>query len=346
MANLSEDGAYKEQHQRCQRSLAVAHFSQRKAEQALKDRQVKGKPYEQTRLFMYLWKRRFRFPEYRANNLIRTLDGWVASLCGYEEAHRNYAMLLEIPRRLNAHADACGQDSKREQAALDKLVASALHAAGMTELETKLGDAESAMQAAEHNLELEEDRHRQITHDRAAIDAGTDPWSLKALALLERRMEGEDMGALQLDAIATGTPRDDSVVASLMHLRGEFDRVTQDRERAQSAQSEALSRVSDLEEVRRRFRRERYDSQDSRFGGGLDSQQLLHGLLQGAVVLSEVFGQFRRNQQFRVRHPIPRPHHSTTSHSSGSSGGGGFGGSLSGGGSRSSSGGFRTGGGF
>jgi hypothetical protein len=76
-----------------------------KAVQADKDLQEKRRPYEADPLFMYLWRRRFGTPEYRGKGLARYLDRRVATLIAFDGARRNYAVLIELPTRLQEHAE-------------------------------------------------------------------------------------------------------------------------------------------------------------------------------------------------------------------------------------------------
>ncbi|MEI2612964.1 MAG: hypothetical protein V9G20_30355 [Candidatus Promineifilaceae bacterium] len=86
-------------------ACTIAGESLRKTEQAEADREQKGRPYRDDPLFMYLWERGFGTKTYRANNLVRWLDGLIAGLVGYPEARPNFAMLNEIPLRLREHAE-------------------------------------------------------------------------------------------------------------------------------------------------------------------------------------------------------------------------------------------------
>ncbi len=76
-----------------------------KAAQAERDFQEKRQPYESDPIFMYLWRRKFGTPDYRARGLTRYLDRKVARLIEFDGARRNYAVLTELPVRLREHAD-------------------------------------------------------------------------------------------------------------------------------------------------------------------------------------------------------------------------------------------------
>jgi hypothetical protein len=79
--------------------------AERKADQAEGDLSAKRVPYEADPLFMYLWERGFGTPNYRSARFARFLDRKVARLIGFEEARRNYSVLVDLPVRLREHAD-------------------------------------------------------------------------------------------------------------------------------------------------------------------------------------------------------------------------------------------------
>lgn len=79
--------------------------AERKAAQAERDLEAKRRPYEADPLFMYLWNRGFGTPRYQAIPLVRYFDRKVARHIGFDDARRNYAMLVELPVRLREHAE-------------------------------------------------------------------------------------------------------------------------------------------------------------------------------------------------------------------------------------------------
>jgi nucleoid-associated protein YgaU len=79
---------------------------------------------------MYLWESGFGTKNYRANNLVRWLDGLIAGLVGYPEARPNFAMLNEIPLRLREHAERQRERAEAAVAEVQALEAAAVDAAG------------------------------------------------------------------------------------------------------------------------------------------------------------------------------------------------------------------------
>jgi hypothetical protein len=174
----------------------AAHMAKQardKATTAAADRETKRAPYERDKLFMYLWQRRFGFPEYSANAMTRTLDQWVARLVGYDGAHRNYRMLLALADHLAAHADA--QEAALNDAQSRRVAAedAALAAAGVPALDDLLDVAEAALMAAEQQIEAEEATHQQQLDERAAMVAGTDPYTTEALNVIAAQLGREEL---------------------------------------------------------------------------------------------------------------------------------------------------------
>ncbi|RYE56144.1 MAG: hypothetical protein EOP20_09305, partial [Hyphomicrobiales bacterium] len=91
-ARLKTDPAYMEKQQAARTLDEVAGQSMEKTRLAEADREEKGKPYRDDALFMYLWNSGFGTSAYKANNLVRYLDGLVAGLVGFQKARPNYAM--------------------------------------------------------------------------------------------------------------------------------------------------------------------------------------------------------------------------------------------------------------
>ena len=117
---LEEDADYQKQLRVARELDSIAAGAEQKAEQAEQDKQEKGRPYEESELFMYLWRRKYGTPDYEAGPLTRYLDRRVESLCDYDEYRVNYWTLLEIPRRLQSHAEAARSHS---ETALETLAA-------------------------------------------------------------------------------------------------------------------------------------------------------------------------------------------------------------------------------
>lgn len=341
---LAETETFKAGREAADAAALRAKHADEKADQAEADRSQKRLPYEADKLFVYLWERRYAFPEYTAMPLLRTLDGWVASLIGYEAAHRNYRMLLALADRMREHANRQQQDADAQVLRLTALDQQALQAAGIPALAEALNQAENAHTVAEAALEAEEVRHKKMLDERAAIAAGADAYTLEAIKVLETQLSREDLATLRRDAQVTTSARDDALVAKLANLRAEASTLSKRVAELQAAQQQTLKQLAEMEELRVRFRSRTYDSRDSEFEDGLAMGAVLDSLFRGAIAMNDAWESINRKHKFR----IPRGSRASSGNIFGSwggssSGGGGFG---SGGGFGGGGGGFKTGGGF
>lgn len=331
---LAETEAHAFQAARTERARAQAGQAASKATQAEHDRIEKGKPYEDDRLFMYLWKRRYGFAEYRAIPLIRFLDSWVARLIRYDRAHLDYRMLLQIPERLRAHANRKAEEADAETEALQEIEQDALETAGVPALDDEIERLAHALAEKSQALADEETRFAALREERAGFEAGRDEYTEQAVTVIRTQVEREPLSTLRADARQTRTDEDDWIVSKLDEVHQREESLRTDVKRLRGEQKDALARVAELEELRRRYRRRRYDSKDSVFqddkrsGGGL-----MDDLLGGGAVIGDILEQMSRRQRFEVptrrgRSPgwgIPRiPRGGGGSSSGGFGGGGGF----------------------
>lgn len=323
------------------RAGETAALAREKARVAAEDREQKRKPYEADKLFMYLWQRRFGFPEYAANALTRTLDQWVARLVRYDGAHRNYRMLLALAEQLAAHAEAQTAAAAEAQASVVAAEDAALAEAGVPALEATLDGADAALAAAEQAVEAEEAQHRQRLDERAAMAAGSDPFSTEALNLIAAQLGREELAQLRSDAQGTASAGDDAMVAALANLRAESSRLSTQVGELETRQAALLRQLADAEQLRTRFRAQSYDSQQSEFGDGLVVGALLDRLLRGALQVNDAWEEMGRHHRVRLP-PITRLPRGDGFGGGGFGSGGGF---RTGGGFRGG-GGFKTGGGF
>ncbi|MEO1788038.1 MAG: hypothetical protein AAFR41_13610, partial [Pseudomonadota bacterium] len=155
-ASLEASEAYRGLIETASEAEAVTERARRKLEIASEDRVEKGAPYEADPLFMYLWKRRYRTPDYDASPFFRVLDGWVAGLCKYDRAYRNYDRLTELPVRFAEHVDRMEEAEAKARDALEAAEAHALKTAGADALQADVETAREALAATDARIDTAE----------------------------------------------------------------------------------------------------------------------------------------------------------------------------------------------
>jgi len=342
---LAETNAYKAQLAKVEEAEKVAHHSEQKAQFAEQDRIEKGKPYEDDPLFMYLWDRGFGTSKYKGGVIARYFDGWVARLIDFDKARANCAMLVQIPKRLKAHAERQRALADEEAKRLDDMEQAALRSGEPSECRERLSDAQARLDSLETRLEEAESKRARILKDRAELNSGADAATTEALNVIVAALKREDLRQLKRQAQRTPLPEDDTVVDRIEDIEIEIEAVKTAVDERKAQQAEQRARMAELERVRRDHRQQGggNDAWDFRDAGMLT--MLLTQVLGGALS-----GDGLRDQMNRRR--VPR--------SRGGLGGGGLGmprfpgGFGGGGGGRmprmprggSGGGGFRTGGGF
>src|SRR3712207_3984147 len=142
-------GGWAGQRAKVEAAAAIAAKAEEKAANAEADQDEKRRPYEADPLFMYLWRRRFGTPDYRAGFLTRYFDRKVARLVGYDNARASYAMLNEIPVRLREHAERVKAEAEVQRRQLADVERAALVSAGMEPLHARANEAARALREAE-----------------------------------------------------------------------------------------------------------------------------------------------------------------------------------------------------
>lgn len=350
---LKSDPAFQVQLEKAEATERVAHEAETKRLQAQEDRKSKGAPYEADPLFMYLWDRGYGTADYRGRGIVRTLDGWVARLVGFEAARRNYFMLLEIPRRLKEHVDQMRARADAELEALVEIEHAARDASEVPELEARYKNQREVVDGIDADIARIEARIAEIDARRAAFVAGTDEHFASAVNAMSENLSDDRLADLKAAAYRTPEPEDERIVERLQRIDEELDETEGARADLVALQKAADARLAELQEMRREFRRKRYDDYTSEFEDDDLFGTLLREFIRGAVTGAEYWARMDRTHSRRVRKSrpdfgsgrfrFPGPTTFPGSRGGRSSGGfrtgGGFGGGRSGGG-------FRTGGGF
>lgn len=295
---LEADEAFNAQLERSREAEAIATSALEKAEVADEDRRLKGQPYESDELFMYLWKRGYGTPAYTANPLARLLDGWVARRCGYDDARANYWMLLEIPRRLAEHADRAREAADSELDRLQDIEERAAIEGGVPAARERLAELERQQDELDTQIATAEERFAERQAEHARFAAGEDDYLARALRVFSAAMEDRHIDELMQVARATMTPEDDAVVGELRELRREAAELDTEIDSNRALQRERLDRIRELEDVRRDFKRDRYDDLHSSFERGDLIERMIGEVVDGVVRSGALKDLLRRYQHY------------------------------------------------
>lgn len=259
-ASLQTDPAYRALKQAYEEARAVGVRATQKLELAKADRVQKGAPYEADPLFAYLWERKFRTADYRAEGLARMLDGWVAKVCGYDAAWLNYARLVELPDRLAEHLARMKLEEAEAETAIERFEAERLAAEGAGALSEALGVAREKLKALDAELSSAEAAHALLRQQQEQAATGRSGPYEEACQVIEEGLRAASFPDLKVLAAETVSLEDDRIVEVLVKLRTE------------ELQMEVNGRSVDALPVRRRTSLEAVEAVRRKFkASGLDS---------------------------------------------------------------------------
>jgi chromosome segregation ATPase len=288
---------YRQQQKRAQDAAAVVKNADEKATRAEQDRIDKGKPYEADPLFMYLWNRRYLTPDYRGGWLSRQLDAWVARLIDFQRNRPNYYMLLELPRRLREHATKVEETAQSEAQALQDLERKAAEADGVPALQAKVQEAAKQLTQVDADIAAEEARHQELLQQQSGLHAGTDPLTKQIIDLKSAALEKEPLANLYQEARATPRPEDDVIVAQLQQLQQQQSQIETEIKSLNNILQQRVQDLGQLEDVRRRYRQNGYDSYNSSFPDNFSLGMLLGQMLGGMMNSDTVWREIGSHQQ-------------------------------------------------
>lgn len=306
--------------------------SEQKEVKAQKDADKKAPAFENSPLFAYLVKRHYGTPQYRANNLIAMLDGWVARQVEYSRQFPNYQSLKKIPVMVQDHTRHLREEYNELQAHVAAARANALREwPGMTEAKTAVRLAQGVLEKAKAKLHDASANMETLDDALTQFAQGTDPHTRRALDMVTQLLntdsaEGQDL------VRSTTSQDDDKALARLKGLRTELVDARATVEILKRKQVEARTHLDRVQEFVRRFRDSSLGRSNKRYS---DTQpETWVAALAAGAALEQLFSQVKSN----ARTVDDTPSHTSSSSSAGSLGG--FGGSSS------SSGGFSTSSGF
>jgi phage shock protein A len=304
-ARLAGDDTYKARLEHATEAERKAAHAAEKADRSDEEREEKGVSYREDPLFMYLWKRRYGQPGYRAWRLTRWLDGKVARLIGYADAGANYARLNEIPGRLREHATALATAAESELAALKALDEGARIEDGIPALEAAVVEAQAALEAIDKRIAEAQNDLQGLEVRKAFYAAGQDDYSAKALELVTSELQRDDLMELRREALATPFPEDDLIVARLLEREDERRRLEGALQPLRESLVQARQRLDEVEGLRTDFKRNSYDRADSQFGNEAMIAMMLGQFLNGALDRRNLWRVMQEQQRYRPERSDP-----------------------------------------
>jgi len=302
---LGAEADYKARASRCSELKGMVEQASEKAQKSRAEEVRKGAPYRDDPLFIYLWERKFGTSDYDRTGLIRMLDQWVARLIGYVEARSNFAVLTQIPERLEAHVERLRKLMEAERQALDKVEADKIRELAGEKFLSELDTAHEKRDRLTAELERLNAELTETGRQLKTYAEGLDQSFREAIEKTAGFLEGQSLTALRSEAGVTPDVEDDEIVAVISRLADERNALEELSRQKSEELDKAFRRKEELLRIAADFRRSRYDAPGSVFEAGRDGggsgEALLQMLLQGAITAVEYWARTQSRQRWQGR---------------------------------------------
>ncbi|NWG91137.1 MAG: hypothetical protein HXY21_01325, partial [Parvularculaceae bacterium] len=300
-ARLEKSDAYAREANALEDLTAMAARAEQKLAVAEEDRAKKGAAYESDPLFKYLFDRKFGTRDYRAFPLFALLDNWVASLIKYRDHRLNYERLLEIPVRFADHVAQLNAQAEAARGAIEGMEREALERDGVGKLRDAVGAARARVETLDGRIAEAEATHKDLAERHAAAAAGEAGPIDEARKLLADALSRIAVPDLKVVAAETASLEDDRLIDALVVARRERMEFEETRKRAIGSLQGLGRRLTELEDMRRRFKSARYDSPYSEFSGKDALAIMLAEFLRGALDKNDLWKRIERGHRTRRR---------------------------------------------
>lgn len=298
---LSSDPEYRQELERLERAATTHTKAAEKAKRAEQDQADKGRAYENDPLFMYLWQRQYGTREYQAKGLIRWLDGKVADLVKYQDARANYAVLNEIPGRLNEHVERLASELQAAQKIVDDRETAMIRSMAKEDLPKKLREAHRREKDIHVNFEQVTGELSDLGEQLNAYAEGQDAAFKKAIEMSAEFLGQRRTSELMQLARATEGRTDDEIASRIADLDRTIASVSSDIDTKTKSLEDLFEKRDELVRVAADFRRARYDDRASVFRGRDVGTILLQELIRGAITGAEYWARSRSRHSRRKR---------------------------------------------
>ncbi len=267
--------------------------------------------YENSRLFMYLYKRGFDTPRYTKKGFTRRADRWLAEFIDYRRAKAGYDFITTTPELVAAEVALRRTLFEELMTKVEAIESRVAKEVGLTAVITQ-GEAIGAKRDAQvevigENTQENEARNTELVELMEARGA----FYREAIDRLRAFIERTERPTLSRQAAATPDSADDVLVRELTKLETETTRLKPRLRDLRSEVSRHEQQVHELETLVQDFRRANFDSARS-FFRSLNTGEILALVQSGEMDSRGAFREMRRQQQFRPP-PISRRSISTGS---------------------------------
>lgn len=226
--------------------------------------------YDNSTLFRYLYDRGFGTRDYTHRGLTRRIDRWLARYIDYNQAKQGYEFLRKTPEQMR---QIIAEDRQAFDTVMDELERRRDDLAVQLELPEKIRMVKELQQRRGEQLTrlnrlLAEGE--QIQSELNELENTRGPYYQEAVQVFREMLSATDTSDLDRRARATLEITDDQIVARLIGVESEVEKLDESARRRRSQLDQTHAFLEELGRLVQRFRAAEFDSSRSQFVGSLD----------------------------------------------------------------------------
>ncbi len=287
LSNLQSNPEFQEYKKTIEKTREQIERTMHKIPVIQQDHQIKTAAYHTDPLFNHLWDAQYGTSSYNRSRFYRNLDRWVARICRYEQARRNYALLSALPKKFETHRNMLESKLESQITEMRAFLEKAVMEAGGQNYQVKIEKGQSELSALDADIAQMETNYEKVLNEKKLIVSRQDEISSAATMQLGKFLKNKTLIQLKIDAAATRSLDDDEIVRGLFMTE---DSIRNKEVRLSEYQNLILreeQRLADINSVRRNYKDRNYD-RDTRGHDGQTFSVLL-GQLLGGILANQVF---------------------------------------------------------
>lgn len=259
-------------------------------------------PYENSRLFQYLWESEFNTDRYQRRGISRRIDRWLSRLIDYPSVAASYRFLKSAPGMMK---QVIAEQQKAVKARVEEVQSRQLAAAeelGLPAVQASVSRLKPEVDRAFAAMDSAQKLCVSLHHEQAQLDSPDSIFYRDALKAFQALLQKTERSIVAARAANTPELQDDQVVARLRHIDEVVSQKKSQLEQHYAAAEAAEKRTARVNDLLSRCRRAQFGDPNRLFEESYDLNARLQDLANGVVSGETMYQEMYRIQ--RMNSPI------------------------------------------
>ena len=255
--------------------------------------------YDNSRLFTYLYKRKFATPDYRSKGLIKRLDRWLARYIDYTKAKRSYNFMKVTPALMREELQRRRANFEKLMDQIEAIECKVEQELGLTKV---VEEGELLGLQRDELLTQIEDENLRLLEFRQELDASLQSKGQhyeKALATMKEHLEQTQQDVLEFNAKRTREQTDDRITRDIEQLNEQSEDLRQQLQTIDGQRRSQAKKQTGMHDIVQRFRSANFDAHRSVFPDDFEIGKLIGRYLNGVIDARSFWKSIRNNQKFQ-----------------------------------------------